>query len=92
MVFGGVLGFSTKFTSFQLSSTSIIPNSEASSTGIGIEEIVKKNFVSGDYYIARMSWLKEQEKLYSSKKIREVADGGCIANRDDCRLVLFTLL
>ena len=39
--FGVVLGFSTKLTSFQSSSTSIIPNSEASSIGIGIAEIDK---------------------------------------------------
>ena len=43
---GAVLGFSTKLVSFQSSSTSIIPNSCASSMGIGIAEIVKSAFFS----------------------------------------------
>ena len=46
IVFGVVFGFSTKFVNLQFSSTSMIPNSEACSTGIGIAEIVKSALFS----------------------------------------------
>ena len=45
MDFGFDFGFSTKFVKRQFSSTSIIPNSEASSIGIGIAEIVKSELL-----------------------------------------------